>query len=593
MGAACAGTTPTTEDGGTVTFVARASNRTCMKGGEVTGIAVGDMVILSANQYAIQPGGDGTGPLGVSVWGAGKNWTASSEDFDSADWTPFGSGVAAPTVTANYALSPRNQMTAERIQAAATGVGNRSFIYQVNACSGTGIDSLSCYVRGTSGSGTTDLAWGGGAGGWDSQPCDFVSTSWTRCRLLFSTVNAATLFAVGNLSVTARAASDFLLSGCQCEAGYVASPYMPTGIGATATRDTEAPPRASFTGGSSFSLGASLVKSDPFFINATSAASIAFDAGNEFSSPVIGSKLSCDINIAGTHSTGYARENLYGTTPPEKQLSCSYASASRAACMGGTCLATSGSLTLPTGSGEIRIGGVQDGGTANGTVKLVCADGTRSDACNPSGSSLASCPYSGGNSTKVALIGDSIMVGVDTIKVADEMNDRLCLNSRAVSQYAVSGYTIADCHASYLASVKGAGFSSVATDCGTNNLLSGHAESAVDAWAEMFDLLQDITGDGGYRVVLGNVIGCTGYSGCDLTKIATFNALETLWCADAGYKAKCIDNHSTIKNATLRAPVFDEMGSLCTPSTDFLHPNSYCTVLLADSFADAVLDGGL
>lgn len=131
MGTACSGTNPTTADGGTLTFLSRASGRTCMKTGEYVGIANGDLVKLSANQYAVQPGGDGGGPLGISVWQEGYNLSTGSENLDS-DWTAFGSGAPAPAVTANAATAPDGTNTAERVQLAACGGTARSFLY--NTC---------------------------------------------------------------------------------------------------------------------------------------------------------------------------------------------------------------------------------------------------------------------------------------------------------------------------------------------------------------------------------------------------------------------------------------------------------------------------
>jgi hypothetical protein len=601
MGLACAGTTPTMPDGGTVTFPARAGNRTCMKGGEFSNIANGDLVILGANKYAIQPGGDGTGPLGVSVWTSGKNWTPGSEAISGADWAVIGSS-SAPTITANHAVAPDGTTTAERVQAPATGAGAFSFVFANAGCSVVvTTKSLSCFFRGTSTSGTIDFAWGGGTGGWDHNGCSYVSTSWARCRLPLANAASASLFSFGNMTAQAgldRAAADFLVWGCQCEDAATVSPYMPTAIGGTATRAAESAPFASFTAaGGALSIQATPVAPYSFAddANVASAVSLSFDVDNEVVVPTTGAKVRCDFNIAGSHTYAMATKNLLDPAP-QSAASCSYAGSSRTACLATECRSTSGALALPTGAATIWLGGLQDGGVSNMTVKNVCVDNSGT-LCMVSGTGVT-CPPSVGESSTIALFGNSIMVGVTAaapgVTVEEEMNARLCGSSRKVAQFGASGAKINtganSCLDQYTTNIKGHAYAAAATECGINDIING--TSGVDAWAMMESLLADVVYDGGFHVVLGNLAPCHGYSGCDTAQVLAFNAAEANWCADAGSRATCLNHYALLgatstekTNSTTTTTV---LATKCIPSTDNLHPNGYCTVLMSDSFAAGV-----
>jgi hypothetical protein len=591
MGLPCAGTTPTGTKGEAITLAARAGTRSCMKGNERSSIANGDLVKLPANQYAVQPGGDGTGPLGISVWGARTNYVLHSEAIDNADWTGFGDFI--PTVTADYGVAPDGTTTADRVQFVATSAGQRTFMFQA-ACP-TGSISLSCFVKGVSGSGTMDLGTSM-TGGWAFSDCAYVSTSWTRCVSEALAGTAATsLFSFGNTSSVnggvARSANDVMVWGCQCEAGDKASPYIPT-VAATATRATELATYSS-TAAATVSVGATLAFAGASADNAA-LASLSTSAANEVALTTLGAKDRCDFNVAGTHSYLNGLNNLL--TPVTQAAACTYASSSQGACAGSACKSQSGALTLPTGAATLFIGGLADGGTANGTVKNVCLD-TNAALCRPAGSSAVSCPFSGTESQRLAAIGDSIMKGASTIQMVDEMRDRVCSAGRGVDSFAVSGSTIADCTTQYTTSIQGHAYRIVATNCGINNVLAG--ESAAVAWGKLQTLLNQIVADG-FFVIVGNLTPCSQYSGCNAVGadavIATFNASEATWCSTHTATARCLDNNtllgsgSNLINYNIGGA---QLGSLCAPSSDGLHPNNYCTTKLADAFADAALDAGL
>jgi hypothetical protein len=597
MGTACSGSAITGSSGQPIT-VARSSGRSCLKGGELASIANGDMVILSSNQPAVQPGGDGTGALGVSVWESRTNSVCYSQDLTHAPWASFGD--FSPTVTANAAVAPDGTTTAMRAQFAATNAGQRTMRYIDNTTTGVvpcpvGQDSASCFFKGVSGSGTLDLQVDDGTNGWIGKVggCSYNNASWTRCvveAIPVSNTGSNVLFAFGNLSSTnggtVRSANDVYVWGCQCELGLTASPYIPT----TSAAVTRAADRisASYTAtGGSVSIGGTYV-APTTWTNTASLVSMAFNLANETTLYPLGAKLRCDFDVGATHT--YLNGLGNALTPAPTAGACTYAANSRATCFGSYCKPASGALALPTGAATLWIGGLQDGGSVNGTVKSICADPS-STLCRNAGASTAACPISTTEAQTIALIGDSIMVGNNTIKMVDEMNDRVCLSGRAVSSFAVGGAQIADgannCTLQYTTGIQGHAYRAVASNCGINNLLAG--ESAATAWGKAQTLYNQILADG-FPLVVGNLTSCHGYSGCDDTKVAAFNSSLATWCGTHP-AATCLDNHTLLSTGattlTYSTSPGDVLGSLCLPNADYLHPNDYCTTKLAQAFADA------
>jgi len=590
MGIVCSGTTPTGANGQIVTLAARTGVRSCMKGGETTGIANGDLVKLSANQYAIQPGGNGSGALGIGVWEERVNEAWPSEDYTHVRWVKYGDGVAAPTVTADTAVAPDGTTTADRVQLAATPTNEQSLVYLLNGCPTSNTVSASCFVKGNVGSGTTDFAINDSSSGWISKACTFNNSTWTRCLAegVILSAGGAVIFGFGNGAGTnggiARPAVDISLWGCQCEIGTTVSPYIPT-TNAPAARGGERVTASYTAAGASVSLGGTLAYASTSIDNAA-IVSMSFTASNETNLTTLGAQDRCDFNISNTHAYLDGRNNML--TPVTQAAACTYAPTSRAACAGSECKPLVGALTLPTGAATICIGCLADGGTANGTVKGVCAD-SASTACRPSDATTVTCPAVTTEAQTVAGVGDSVMVGAYTTKVADVMNDQLCLSGRAFAQFAVSGANIAACTTQYTTNVQGHAYRAVATNCGTNSLSPGDPTGAA-AWAEMETLLNLIVADG-FHVVVGNITPCGGYSGCVTSAVTGFNALEAAWCAAHPVTATCIDNFTLLGSGseplTYSPPRPTVMGSLCLPSSDSLHPNNYCTTKLAVAFAGA------
>lgn len=593
MTAACAGTAVTGTQGETITFT-RASAGSCLKGGELTGIANGDLVDLTNDQPAIQPGNDGGSWLGLSVWESRTNHALYNKAYDNAAWGTLVSGAAAPIVTADYSTAPDNSATAERIQFPATGALAVSILYQTGGCPTSSPVAMSCFVRGLDGGGTIDIGLGDGASGYRGGPCSFTNTSWTRCYVegMETTTGGVADFFFGSgsaaLGGTPRNASDILVSRCQCEDGSTVSPSIPT-AGSTVTRALETATASYTATGSSFSLGGVYAPASSYIQDYRPVVSVDFDGGTEVVLATLGAKDWGYFRSGGVSIPPLlAVNNMVSYVAQASSVSYSSASGLVFASDPSQYQSDAGSVTVGAGLATIYIGGLSDGGRANSTVKSVCADPSAT-MCLPSGSSPVACPASVAVSSRTALVGDSIMVGINGLHVADEMNSRLCSRSKRVDQFAVGGTTITNCNLQYMNNVKGNPYQVVATECGVNDLLGG---TAAAAWPLMESFLDNMMRDGGYQLIVGNVGPCAGTSGCVTAEIDAFNAMEANWCADAGTRATCLDNNLLL-SSTLETGLYGParttwLANQCRVGSDKIHPNNFCTTILADTFADAV-----
>lgn len=590
MGSACSGSAVTGTQGETVTFT-RASAGSCLKGGETAGIANGDLVDLTSDQPRVQPGADGGGGLGLSIWESRTNSVLYNQEYDNAAWSSLAVIVPVPTVTADYGVAPDGTTTADRIEFPATSSGRVSILYQTDGCP-SGNVAVSCFVRGLDGGGTIDIGLGDGPSGYRGGACNFINTSWSRCYVEGMEINTggAISFFLGSgsaaLEGTPREASDVLVSRCQCENGSTVSPSIPTAA-ATVTRAAESATASYTASGSSVSVGGTFAPISSYISDYHPAMSINFDGGTETVLSTLGAK-----NWGYFRSGGVSIPPLLAVNNMVSRVvqpaSFSYSGGLMATSDSLHTQSDGGSVTVGVGAATIHIGGLSDGGTANATVKGICVDPSAS-MCRPPDAGAVACPADVAVASRAALVGDSILVGINGLHVADEMNSRLCSRSLRVDQFAVGGTDIANCNLQYMNNVKGNAYRAVVTECGINDLLGGLASVA---WPVMESFLNNMTRDGGYHVVLGNIGPCAGTAGCSAAQIEAFNNMEANWCADAGHLATCLDDHlllSTTLETGEYGPVRTTwLANQCRVGSDFLHPNNYCTTVLADTFADSV-----
>lgn len=241
---ACSTTAPTGAKGETLTFT-RTGNATCSKKGlATTGIADGDLVVVSGNVARVEPDSDSV--LGLRVEGSRQNVAVRSEEIDNASWVAFGEagGTAASKGTANSGTAPDGTATADPVTFAATTATQGSFIYQsLGVLSSTAADTV--FAKSTSGGCTIDVCEER-AGLNSCTSCVISDSTWTRCQHLSTdAVAGARFLIIGNVSSrnggTARSACTAYVWGAQSErsAAYATS-YIPT-VAAAVTRNADGP----------------------------------------------------------------------------------------------------------------------------------------------------------------------------------------------------------------------------------------------------------------------------------------------------------------------------------------------------------------
>jgi len=241
---ACSTTPPTGAKGEVLTFT-RTGNATCTKtasGGLATsGIANGDLVVMSANQPRVEY--DSAGTLGLLVESTRSNVLVRSQELDDAAWTS-NETAGTVTVTANYGTAPDGTVTADRLQVAdCSTIGLYSARIQARSA-GITTDVASVYLKGTSGSGSIGMMLGGAATYW-AATCTYNASTWTRCATPAGSIPAASQIWIGciNNAVSTpnpgnTGAADVLVWGVQDEAGAYATSYIPT-TSAAVTRNVE------------------------------------------------------------------------------------------------------------------------------------------------------------------------------------------------------------------------------------------------------------------------------------------------------------------------------------------------------------------
>lgn len=377
MGAACACTTPTGARGEALTF-ARNSVAYCTKGNTLADIANGDLVECAANQPRVMPGGDGTGALGLDVWGARTNEIPDSQALNAASWLEL-KNTGTVTVTANAAVAPDGTTTADRLEITATTGAQYAGRYYSAFVSGDA--SASVYLKGNGTSGTLHLGvYDKLAAAYVCATCTYVAGSWTRCmnENVPDGQNDGTVI-LGNMGSfcggVAAGAQDVFVWQVDWQVGATMSPPIKSS-GGTASRVAEVATFPLTLAGTTRSLAATYVPASRF-IAIRPALLISVDADNDeaiySTSAGATSTVTSNFRIATVANTRATTAAMSAGVPA--RMAGYYDGVSKAACLAGACLTTAASLTLMSGSATVRIGRGQTNNTeVDGTIKQVCVD---------------------------------------------------------------------------------------------------------------------------------------------------------------------------------------------------------------------------
>lgn len=378
----CSTTAPTGAKGEALTFT-RASNGTCTKtaagGLATTGIANGDLVVLSTNQARVEY--DSNGVLGLLVEATRTNSIIRSEELDAAAWSLSAGGAPSPgnpVRTANAATAPDGTLTAERVDFGATSGTGFGVIYNTAGRTSTAASwTHSVFVRGVSGvsdSGTVYLMSTPG-GAYNSTACAYVSTSWSRC-IVTGTETVATWYTqigvdLRDATQSAKSAQSVYLWGVDGEAGAYATSYIPT-AGVAVARAAEAayfsvatPAPAGSIAATRTGPGATLAGNRIFALAQTQGVA-AYGLGVYHSTTT-------GLGIVGDPTTTLSTSAVQ--TSPQLAWA-SWTGTVLTASFGGTQTTSSPAVTLPARN-SISIGYDSSGGGAShadGIISRVCLD---------------------------------------------------------------------------------------------------------------------------------------------------------------------------------------------------------------------------
>lgn len=519
----CSGTpmTLTTSTGVTSVTFTRSTSAYCTKGNEVDHIQPGDLVLIGPNLPRVMPGGDGTGPLGPSIWDTRANAVWPSQQFDAPQWLRSSNGVALPVITANAAISPDGTRDADQIDFPATSTvgGTYSFVYQ-QTCS-LDFNMRGLYVELNAAPGTTTGALeiaNGSFSTFSKYTCSNISSDYyTRCiEADDAGVDIGTNFVFGSL-VDHPAQSFFVWQADCIQNSNQASAPMPPPILTVDAGATEPPEFAEavlFTPMTSdLRLQFQFASEDGLGAESGAIASLNNHNGVAwFLARRNADKLQCEAN----NGDGLTVLPSSASLTQAAALSCLYdGNQTMSSCVGASCT----TVTPDAGVAQetlLTIGSNWDGfaysGFANGVIKGLTG---------------------GGSSRKtIALFGDSI-VEADTAGVGQMPQGiihRQLGNAVAIQNFGHSGDIAAQCRTRWegqIGFVKDAGTGSRTywmLQCGTNGLS--------DAGGTLADLTAMVAEgvDAGINVLWSTITP----SNNSTVAIPAFNVMIKAVASDAG-----------------------------------------------------------
>jgi hypothetical protein len=315
----CSTVAPTGAKGEALTFT-RGSNGTCTRtaagGLSTTGIANGDLVVLSSN--VARQMYDANGVLGLLVEASRTNSNLQSANLADAAYT----SVGAPTVTANTTVSPDGTTTMATIDDT-SGAAQQGRQQVIVATAGQPY-TLSVYVKAdTLASVTVSLD------GTTATCTSLSATTSTRCIVTDASASGVAINAQVLGGTVVGDTGTFRAWGQQVELGLYATSYMPTGAG-TATRSAESasfPTAINTTNGLSHASTLSFVGPPAAILGAMSLYQDALNRTQLYESST--NALNADIfTTSGTRSTSNVPGTWLANTPYRIGLSHSGAGAS-------------------------------------------------------------------------------------------------------------------------------------------------------------------------------------------------------------------------------------------------------------------------
>lgn len=373
---------PTTIGGQSFTFT-RTSDVTCDRrgiGAGDTGIQPNDLVLYTSNQGRVEP--DYSNILGYRLERASSNtldlggavfgYTAIA----SGAWSYDAGGNFWPGYTPDTTISPDGSQNADTLTFASVSGTQRSTIQQGFTAT-AGAWTCSVYAQGAANnSGRFYISLTSDGGYFPlSGPCDYVGSSWTRCKAT-GTLAASNVYAQLGVDLrdsmqAAQSGQSVALYGAQCEPQPVATSLIFQSLtGADKARNTEPAPYIDL--GSTMYMGSGAVTYG-FTPNQGIDAGLAYSVFS-FSTTALGGNMAMQAIVNSGKMRGFNTTTLYtadGTTSDQARVALSLTDAGLTFWWPGNSSFDPGSPTL-TGR-YLNLGGGASN-NINGIVSQVCLD---------------------------------------------------------------------------------------------------------------------------------------------------------------------------------------------------------------------------